>query len=207
MDSVWKAIPGTGGWYEASDAGQIRSTDRTVYRQMPDGRVLPRRVRGRVLLCSKNPAGYYTAELRLPNGPWFTCVHRLVALAFLGEATSDADVNHIDGDKGNNAPANLEWCTHKENMAHARRAGLHVLDRPVVGIPLGGGPEVRFASALKASRALNMARSAVSKAAAGTRPTAGGYRWRYENADFHPLPVNYVSKGVRSPTFRPLNAA
>jgi hypothetical protein len=55
-------------------------------------------------------------------------IHRLIMLAFHGE--SELQVNHIDGDKINNNPCNLEYCTHTENQRHAWRTGLKV---PILG--------------------------------------------------------------------------
>jgi HNH endonuclease len=49
--------------------------------------------------------------------------HLLVAMAFLPGKTASEEVNHIDFDKLNNAVTNLEWCSHAENMAHARDNG------------------------------------------------------------------------------------
>lgn len=49
-------------------------------------------------------------------------VHELVAKAFLGDMPEKArTVNHIDGDKLNNRPSNLEWATYAENNSHARK--------------------------------------------------------------------------------------
>jgi len=52
-------------------------------------------------------------------------VHRIVCEAWHGPPpTPDHRVNHIDGDKTNNHPENLEWVTYEENRLHAYRTGL-----------------------------------------------------------------------------------
>jgi len=51
-------------------------------------------------------------------------VNRAVALRFLPNPSNLPQVNHIDGDKENNALTNLEWSSGSDNERHAHRNGL-----------------------------------------------------------------------------------
>jgi hypothetical protein len=50
--------------------------------------------------------------------------NRAVALRFLPNPENLPQVNHIDGNKENNALSNLEWCTASDNEKHAHDTGL-----------------------------------------------------------------------------------
>ena len=51
-------------------------------------------------------------------------VHRLVAIAFIGNPINDKmEVNHIDSDRSNNHVSNLEWVTRGDNHRHAYKHG------------------------------------------------------------------------------------
>lgn len=52
------------------------------------------------------------------------CTHLLIAATFIGPKPAGMEVNHIDGDKLNNRPSNLEYVTRSENMKHCFRVGL-----------------------------------------------------------------------------------
>lgn len=57
-------------------------------------------------------------------------VHRLVAECAFGPCPTGLVVNHKDGNKLNNNPENLEYCTIGENIRHAINLGLHVASDP-----------------------------------------------------------------------------
>lgn len=51
-------------------------------------------------------------------------VNRVVALRFHPNPLNLPQVNHIDGNKQNNAKSNLEWSSGSDNEKHAHRTGL-----------------------------------------------------------------------------------
>ena len=86
--------------------------------------------RGRIILTEQHEinSGYLVASVFEKNKSnsknCNATVHRLVAETFIPNPFNKPCVNHIDGDKHNNAVYNLEWCTRSENMTHAFSNGL-----------------------------------------------------------------------------------
>ena len=97
----WRKIE---GWenYSVSCAGDVRN----------DGT-------GKVLAASPNNQGYRCVQFGPRGGAKTLKVHRLVAKAFLGPDCGCPEVNHLNGDKGDNRVFNLEWATRSRNMQHA----------------------------------------------------------------------------------------
>ena len=50
-------------------------------------------------------------------------VHRIVASLFVDNPNQFNEVNHIDRNRANPRADNLEWTTHKENIAHSHQQG------------------------------------------------------------------------------------
>ena len=72
-----------------------------------------------------NHSGYVRIKLRDSNNKQhIKPKHRIVAESFCKNDENKPFVNHIDGNKDNNDPKNLEWVTAKENTHHAIETGL-----------------------------------------------------------------------------------
>lgn len=99
------------GWEGLYAAG----TDGVIYR-MDRGTPQP-------LAPSPNSKGYSTVSLS--RSTWEThAVHRLVCEAFYGPPpSSDAQVRHLDGDRANSAPINLDWGTQADNWQDRKGHG------------------------------------------------------------------------------------
>jgi hypothetical protein len=67
--------------------------------------------------------GYVRVDLSRNGERKHFFVHRLVAGAFIELVDGKTIINHIDNNPANNLVSNLEWCTHKENSAHAQAQG------------------------------------------------------------------------------------
>lgn len=83
------------------------------------------RSKGRALKQRLNEDGYLEVTLGKRKR-----IHQLVAELTLGEKPLGYVVNHIDGNKLNNHPSNLEYCTINENIQHSIKLGFHVANDP-----------------------------------------------------------------------------
>lgn len=122
MTEQWLDVAGYEGFYQVSNLGRVK----TVQRYEPKRkRIIQEKIRTLVAVH-----GYLYCELWKEGKHKRYAVHRLVATAFIPNPKGKAQVNHIDGDKSNNAVTNLEWCTASENEQHAFDTQLtHAYDR------------------------------------------------------------------------------
>lgn len=118
-----RSIRGYEGLYTISEDGRVFSLERWVERLAPYGTV-SQFVPGIERVASRHGTGYLTVRLAKAGKVKTFRVHRLVAETFLANPHSKPFVNHIDGDKHNNAISNLEWVTPKESIVHAIETGL-----------------------------------------------------------------------------------
>ena len=100
-DVVWKQSPSFDK-YEAGDNGKIRNK---------------RTKKERSLFV--NHAGYYKLNICVGSDLQKKTVfaHAIIADAFLGKKPIGMTVDHIDNNKKNNRPDNLEYVSFNENMA------------------------------------------------------------------------------------------
>lgn len=91
---VWKK------WncYEVSDDGRIRRN-------------------GRELTLCTHTKGYQTVTVSIDGKVSKRLFHGVVLEAFKGQRPEGQQARHLDGNKTNNCPGNLEWGTAKENDA------------------------------------------------------------------------------------------
>lgn len=86
---------------------------------------------GRTRIIPEAPAtlyqtktGYFVVKFSGRN-EGHIMLHRMVAEVWCEKPEGATQVNHIDGDKGNNCVENLEWVTPKENVEKAIETGLY----------------------------------------------------------------------------------
>ncbi|MFT8930008.1 MAG: NUMOD4 domain-containing protein [Sporolactobacillus sp.] len=122
MAEIWKDVIGYEGFYQVSNFGRVKSMDRMAKNKFG---VRNKPVKGKILTLLRNYRGYIYCHFTIDGHGKHVNVHRLVCHTFNGDPpNSDAVVNHIDGNKENNIPENLEWCSNKENTGHAIKTGL-----------------------------------------------------------------------------------
>lgn len=171
-DETWRSAASTDGVFEVSSFGRVRTVERYVNCPL-NGR---RKVAGKICTPGPMKIGYLRVENN--NGGVRKCfyVHRLVAEAFCANPHGLPDVNHLDGNKANNHPSNLEWCTHAQNMRHAREMRLLRQERPVIGYVGGVG---EWFPSVNSTRRYGFSPACVSLTANGASPMHKGRQWAF----------------------------
>lgn len=134
--------------------------------------------RGHVLRPFQNHNGYMINTASLSQGTVRTGVHRLVALAFIPNPEGKPQINHINGDKTDNRPANLEWVTCSENNLHRRRVlngGGGRPKRPVICLDTGA----EYPSITEAAAATGATVEKILACCKNRRNRTCGLRWAY----------------------------
>jgi hypothetical protein len=110
MNELWIEIPETNGRYSVSNFGNVRANWSDVPRRNLQHRI--RIERSHQLKPSTHTTGYLRVALGRGVHRY---VHRLVATAFHPNPANLPQVDHIDGDRKNNAAANLRWVSARDN--------------------------------------------------------------------------------------------
>lgn len=131
MEERWLPLHGFGNAYSISSRGSVmRTAPRNLRRAAIGSRAKP--FKPSPITAFPGRTGYLRVRIG-PVGQQKTVeVHRLVAITFVANPKALPCVNHRDGDKSNNAAANLEWVTHSENIRHAIETGLQPILRGVL---------------------------------------------------------------------------
>jgi len=108
----WRDIEGYEGLYQVSNMGRIKSLSRKYTGK------------DKILKPHYNHEGYPMTSLSVNKKKKNFKMQRFIANAFIPNPENKPVTNHINGIKADIRAENLEWCTHKENTAHAIRTGL-----------------------------------------------------------------------------------
>lgn len=177
---IWADVPSFEGLYRVSNKGRVMSLERVV----PNKRFTKigmMAVPAKIKALRRSAEGYTNVTLSKDGKPYVFLLHRLVASVFIPNPDNLPMVNHIDGNPRNNNVENLEWCTCKQNLEHARVVLMNPPNnhKPIRCVETGE----TFYSGAEAARKYGVSGEGahILDAARGVRKTCAGYHWEYIN--------------------------
>jgi hypothetical protein len=172
---LWREIPGYEGLYAACHYGFVMNlkTKKVLHNQV-------------------FKSGYVYATLCKNGKKKNRSLHRIIAMTFIPNPESKAEVNHKNGNKLDNHFALLEWSTPSENKKHAFATGLMKVKKPQLGrtneksihskpvdqYDLQGNLIKQWPSIAEAQRN-GFTVANICKVCKGERPTHKGFIWKY----------------------------
>jgi hypothetical protein len=145
--------------YEISTYGNIKNTDR---------------------MCIFK--GHKEVYVRCYIGKKSQFVHRLMGQIFLENPHNYKTINHIDGNKHNNAIYNLEWATHSRNTQHAHDTNLiPKLYKSIQQFDLEGNFVRRFEKIDDVVKEYNISKCRIQRVIQGKKDSVDNMVFKYEN--------------------------
>lgn len=175
---VFKNIPGLPIYYQASNFGKIKVSERKT-----TGRWGVQKRKQKILNPTKDAKGYFFVCLENRE---IKKVHRLVALAFIPNPENKPCIDHIDGNKENNNVENLRWVTAKENNNNPvtierykqRKGSLHPSAKKVHQYSKSN-ILIKIYDCVKDCEEMGFNRNGVARCARGERKLYKGFIWKY----------------------------
>ena len=166
LTELWKPLPEFPK-YQVSDQGRIKNIES-----------------GRIFTGTRDAFGYKHVRLINTKGTYtLRKVHRLVAEAFLPNPEHKPIIDHIDGNKTNNALSNLRWFTYSENSkAYEASKGKRrstPINRMLAQYTMDGKLVAVYDNALEAARTTGFGDFGIYSAGAGKLKSFCGFQWRF----------------------------
>lgn len=194
MKEIWKDSISLKGTHQVSNHGRVKRLPRLVNSSYGAKRIIKEKIIGH----RPGDGGYSRFNITVDGKYKGFLVHRLIAEVFVENPQNLPFVNHIDGNKQNNHPDNLDWCTHQENMIHAVKTGLSKCKKPVISNKNGIGNW--YPSLAEASRHGGASKACICAALKHNRQRiAGGLEWEYvleSRGEFNKLQKEQMEKAA-----------
>jgi hypothetical protein len=126
-DEIWVEVESKGVRLMVSNMANVRSPAHTTeYSRVRDGKeqTFTSSFPDRPLAATKAKNGYLEVAPMINGRRTKHTLHRLVGVGFVPGYEDGLSINHIDGNKTNNKPDNLEWVSMARNAQHAWEIGL-----------------------------------------------------------------------------------
>lgn len=166
----WKDIKGYEGLYQISDKGEVKGLSRVILSRWGT----PKPWKEKTIKTIVDYLGYCRVSLCKNGTVKAHKIHRLVAEAFL---IGKGHINHKDGNKLNNNVSNLEFCTSKENLAHAYTTGLR--PKKYLRTIICNETKELFTCQMDVARKIELSSVMVSAHLKGTTPHIKGLTYKY----------------------------